>query len=193
VNQEVLPLPMPRSGPAPERPAEFGTPLDGPVRYTLAPSPVDDLLVMSDGEALTGLYMSDQRYSPQIAADWVRDDGLPVFAAAREQLDAYFAGELRRFELPLAVGGTAFQRRVWKALTTIPYGSTTTYGGLAKELGRPAASRAVGMANGRNPVCIVIPCHRVIGADGSLTGFGGGLPRKIRLLELERGRGPGRR
>ena len=103
------------------------------------------------------------------------------------QLDAYFAGRLRRFELPLAPEGTPFQREVWSALTTIPYGETVSYGELARRVGRPAASRAVGAANGRNPIPIIIPCHRVIGADGTLTGFGGGLPIKRRLLQLEAG------
>jgi methylated-DNA-[protein]-cysteine S-methyltransferase len=101
------------------------------------------------------------------------------------QLDAYFAGRLRRFELPLAPEGTPFQREVWSALTTIPYGETVSYGELARQVGRPNACRAVGAANGRNPIPIIIPCHRVIGADGSLTGFGGGLPIKQRLLLLE--------
>jgi len=109
------------------------------------------------------------------------------FRKAIGQLDAYFAGELRRFDLPLAPEGTPFQREVWSALTAIPYGETVSYGELARRLGRPAASRAVGAANGQNPIPIVIPCHRVIGADGSLTGFGGGLAIKRRLLDLEAG------
>jgi methylated-DNA-[protein]-cysteine S-methyltransferase len=103
------------------------------------------------------------------------------------QLVAYFAGELRRFDLPLAPEGTPFQREVWSSLTAIPYGETVSYGELARRLGRPAASRAVGAANGQNPIPIVIPCHRVIGANGSLTGFGGGLAIKRRLLDLEAG------
>jgi methylated-DNA-[protein]-cysteine S-methyltransferase len=107
------------------------------------------------------------------------------FAKALAQLDAYFAGKLRRFELPLAAQGTSFQREVWSALTTIPYGETVSYRELAQRVSRPLASRAVGAANGRNPIPIVIPCHRVIGADGSLTGFGGGLEIKRRLLALE--------
>jgi methylated-DNA-[protein]-cysteine S-methyltransferase len=109
------------------------------------------------------------------------------FREAIAQLEAYFAGELRRFDLPLAPEGTPFQREVWSALTAIPYGETVSYGELARRLGRPAASRAVGAANGQNPIPIVIPCHRVIGADGSLTGFGGGLAIKRRLLDLEAG------
>jgi methylated-DNA-[protein]-cysteine S-methyltransferase len=118
------------------------------------------------------------------------------FAAAARQLAAYFAGQLTRFSLPLSPRGTEFQRQVWAALQEIPYGQTVTYGQLAADLGRPAASRAVGLANGRNPVSIVVPCHRVIGSDGSLTGYGGGLDRKRYLLDLEQGRslldlGPG--
>jgi methylated-DNA-[protein]-cysteine S-methyltransferase len=113
----------------------------------------------------------------------VRDDG--AFADAIAQLRAYFAGELRTFELPLAPHGTPFQRRVWDALLAIPYGTTTTYGRLAQQLGDPRAVRAVGLANGRNPIPIIIPCHRVIGANGSLIGYGGGLERKQWLLERE--------
>ena len=107
------------------------------------------------------------------------------FKEAVRQLDAYFAGRLRQFDLPLATGGTAFQQRVWRALRDIPYGETVSYGELARHIERPAAVRAVGAANGQNPISIVIPCHRVIGADGSLTGYGGGLERKRHLLDLE--------
>ncbi|MGI5488828.1 methylated-DNA--[protein]-cysteine S-methyltransferase [Microtetraspora malaysiensis] len=128
--------------------------------------------------------MTEQRYGPQIGTDWVRDPGL--FKEAERHPDAYFAQELRVFDLPLASRGTDFQRGVWQALTGVPYATTTSYGAIAADLGRPSASRAVGMANGRNPVSIVIPCHRVVGANGSLTGYGGGLPRKQRLLDMER-------
>jgi methylated-DNA-[protein]-cysteine S-methyltransferase len=107
------------------------------------------------------------------------------FAELRSQLDAYFGGELREFELPLAPEGAEFEQRVWRVLQTIPYGTTTSYGAIARQLNSPNAARAVGTANGRNPIAIVIPCHRVIGADGSLTGYGGGLARKRLLLELE--------
>ncbi len=116
------------------------------------------------------------------AADWVEDPGLE----AARQLREYFAGERTTFELALAPAGTEFQRAVWAALVEIPYGGTTTYGALAQALGRPNASRAVGAANGRNPIAVVVPCHRVIGADGSLTGYAGGLDRKRTLLELEK-------
>ncbi|HEX8104378.1 MAG TPA: methylated-DNA--[protein]-cysteine S-methyltransferase [Solirubrobacteraceae bacterium] len=149
--------------------------------WTSHPSPIGDLLLLSDGEALTGLFMA-----PWTAdAAWRRAD--EAFAAAREQLDAYFAGERTDFDLPLAPSGTGFQLRVWAALRTIPYGETTSYGALAAQIGAPGAARAVGLANGRNPVSIVVPCHRVIGAGGALTGYGGGLERKRTLLDLERG------
>ncbi|WP_406290863.1 methylated-DNA--[protein]-cysteine S-methyltransferase [Embleya sp. NBC_00896] len=158
----------------------FNAPLAGPPRYTVADSPVGELLFIGDGESLTALYMAA---TP--GADWVPDPG--AFTEAQAQLRAYFAGELREFDLPLAPTGTAFQLKVWSALTTIPYGRTMSYGALAtKFLGQPTASRAVGLANGRNPISIVIPCHRVIGADGTLTGYAGGLPRKQRLLALEK-------
>jgi methylated-DNA-[protein]-cysteine S-methyltransferase len=109
----------------------------------------------------------------------------PLFLAVEAQLDAYFAGELERFGLPLAPRGTAFQRSVWEALLEIPYGGTTTYSELAGAIGRPSACRAVGAANGRNPLPVIVPCHRVIGAAGALTGYAGGLERKRRLLALE--------
>jgi methylated-DNA-[protein]-cysteine S-methyltransferase len=147
-------------------------------------SPVGDLVASSDGEALLSLGFSSSRVgrgpSPTGAA---RDDG--PFRALRAQLDAYFAGERRAFDLPLAAAGTPFQRDVWAALVAIPYGATTTYGALARAIGRPSAVRAVGAANGANPIAIIVPCQRVIGKDGTLTGYGGGLPRKQLLLALE--------
>jgi methylated-DNA-[protein]-cysteine S-methyltransferase len=116
-----------------------------------------------------------------------RRDDTPPLDEARRQLEAYFAGELREFDLPLAPEGSEFQLRVWEQLRAIPYGETISYGELARRVGDPAAARAVGLANGRNPLPVIVPCHRVIGADGALTGFGGGLERKRRLLELEAG------
>jgi len=156
-----------------------------PTWYTTIPSPIDELLLIGDGEALTGLHLSPHRQAPPAGPDWRRDDRL--FVAATGQLAAYFAGELTDFDLPLAPAGTEFQRRVWASLRLIPYGRTTSYGELATELGNPGASRAVGLANGRNPIAVVVPCHRVIGADGRLTGYGGGLDRKRWLLDLEQG------
>jgi methylated-DNA-[protein]-cysteine S-methyltransferase len=165
--------------------SDFAVPLEGTPRYTVCTSPIGELLLVGDGESLNGLYMlPDQRHGPAIRAEWRSDPGL--FREAKSQLAAYFAGELRSFDLPLAPRGTPFQLAVWRGLTTIPYGCTTSYGALAAAVGRPTASRAVGMANGRNPISVVIPCHRVIGADGSLTGYGGGLDRKRHLLSLER-------
>jgi methylated-DNA-[protein]-cysteine S-methyltransferase len=120
-----------------------------------------------------------------------RDDHAPPFAAVKEQLAAYFRGDLQAFDLPLAPAGTPFQRRVWQELARIPYGETISYGELARRVGNPKAARAVGLANGQNPLPIIVPCHRVIGSDGRLTGYGGGLPRKEALLALER-KGNGR-
>jgi methylated-DNA-[protein]-cysteine S-methyltransferase len=150
---------------------------------TTHPSPLGDLLLLAgeDGR-LRGLYLPDPRYGP---APSDRRPAEAPFAAAREQLDAYFAGELEAFDLDLAPEGTAFQRRVWEELVRIPFGETISYGELARRLGDPKLMRAVGLANGRNPISIVVPCHRVIGANGSLVGYGGGLERKRWLLEHE--------
>jgi methylated-DNA-[protein]-cysteine S-methyltransferase len=153
------------------------------VRYTFVPSPLGDLLLFGDGQTLSGVCFPEDRSAARPQPDWTRDDA--AFATARGQLGRYFDGALTEFDLPLAPVGTAFQQRVWAELRTIPYGATTTYGALASRLGDPRATRAVGLANGRNPIPIVIPCHRVIGADGSLTGYGGGIPRKRWLLALE--------
>jgi methylated-DNA-[protein]-cysteine S-methyltransferase len=155
--------------------AEFFSELD---------SPVGALLLVGDDRALSGLYMHDQRHRPPLPDGCRRNDRM--FREAREQLRAYFAGKLRDFELQLAAEGSEFQRAVWKALGAIPFGRTESYGALARRIGKPGASRAVGLANGRNPIGIIVPCHRVVGADGSLTGYGGGLTRKQWLLEHER-------
>jgi methylated-DNA-[protein]-cysteine S-methyltransferase len=154
--------------------------------FTEITSPIGDLTLTSDGRALTGLYMNEHRHRPPLDPAAVRDAA--PFEEARWQLSQYFAGERTAFDLELNPSGTPFQREVWQALTEIPYGETVSYGELARRLGRPAASRAVGLANGRNPISIVVPCHRVVGASGSLTGYGGGLERKRFLLELEAGR-----
>jgi methylated-DNA-[protein]-cysteine S-methyltransferase len=153
--------------------------------YSILPSPIGDLLLTSDGDALTGLHMPlrEGKSAPGPKREWRRDDA--SFRAIREQLCAYFAGELREFDLPLRMAGTPFQRLVWDGLRTIPYGVTISYAELAERVGHAGAARAVGAANGRNPVGIVVPCHRVIGADGTLTGYGGGLDRKQWLLEHE--------
>jgi methylated-DNA-[protein]-cysteine S-methyltransferase len=152
---------------------------DHAVYYHLLPSPIGGLLLTSECGALTGVHMEPH----QIGDGWRRDDD--QLRPAVEQLRAYFAGELRDFDLPLALDGTDFQRRVWNALRDIPFGTAISYGELARRIGQPSASRAVGAANGRNPVAIIVPCHRVIGADGALTGYGGGLDRKRWLLQHE--------
>lgn len=148
------------------------------------------LLLVGDGKALTQVWFephADRQGRPAPALQQGRhDDQDEVLTEAATQLRQYFAGSRTRFDLPLQTAGTAFQQRVWQALRTIPYGARTTYAAIARSLGLPAsASRAVGLANGANPIPIVIPCHRVIGADGTLTGFGGGLSRKRTLLDLE--------
>ncbi|HET7307245.1 MAG TPA: methylated-DNA--[protein]-cysteine S-methyltransferase [Gammaproteobacteria bacterium] len=148
-------------------------------------SPVGRLLLAADDEALKLVSFDTGRHVRQPDANW-REDEAPLREAVR-QLDEYFAGERRNFDLPLKPEGTAFQQSVWRALRDIPYGATESYGALAKRIGKPKAVRAVGASNGLNPLPIVIPCHRVIGANGSLTGYGGGLPVKHQLLALERG------
>ena len=144
--------------------------------YTTMPSPIDDLLLMSDGNTLTGLFMAQAPHSRAVEAAWTRDPG--PFREVVRQLQAYFEGELCQFDLPITLRGTDFQQVVWAALRELRTGERISYGELARRIGRPSAVRAVGLANGRNPISIIVPCHRVIGADGSLTGFGGGLPQK---------------
>ncbi|HEY7887369.1 MAG TPA: methylated-DNA--[protein]-cysteine S-methyltransferase [Steroidobacteraceae bacterium] len=148
-------------------------------------SPVGGLLLAGDGASLIQVGFQSGPRPLRVAGDWIENS--KPFRTVIAQLVAYFAGERRSFDLPLAPRGTEFQRRVWRALTEIPYGKTISYGELARRIGNPSASRAVGLANGANPLPIVVPCHRVIGANGSLTGFGGGLPIKQRLLALEEG------
>jgi methylated-DNA-[protein]-cysteine S-methyltransferase len=153
------------------------------VYYTSFGSPVGPLLLAGDAQALRRVsFESSKRSSPQ-QADWKQNRG--AFAEVIRQLQAYFRGELKEFDLPLAMEGTEFQLRVWNKLREIPYGETISYAQLAGRIGNPKAVRAVGLANGSNPIPIIVPCHRVIGSDGSLTGFGGGLTTKRKLLELE--------
>ncbi|MDQ0993906.1 methylated-DNA--[protein]-cysteine S-methyltransferase [Streptomyces sp. V3I7] len=156
-------------------------------QHTVIDSPYGPLTLVADDGALCGLYMTDQRHRPTEESFGEPDATLYAFGEAEEQLAAYFEGELKEFTLELRLNGTPFQRTVWEQLSRIPYGETRSYGELADALGNPAASRAVGMANGKNPIGIIVPCHRVIGANGSLTGYGGGLDRKQRLLDFERG------
>jgi len=155
------------------------------MRYTVVASPLGDLVVWGDGDTLSGLSFADSQKAAVVDPSWDRAD--TSFAEVAAQLRAYFAGERTEFTLKLDPHGTAFQRRVWDALEKIPFGTTTTYGQIAAELGDPRSTRAVGLANGRNPIAIIIPCHRLIGADGNLTGYGGGMDRKRWLLAHESG------
>ena len=154
-----------------------------PIYHTTIPSPLGDLLLTGNGQALTGVYLTPHRRGPTADGDWVRDEA--PFTEARQQLSEYFAGARTVFDLPTAATGTPFQQRVWQALRAIPHGRTASYGDIARAIGNPKAVRAVGLANGRNPLSIVVPCHRVIGSDGSLTGYGGGVERKQWLLAHE--------
>ena len=153
--------------------------------HTIVDSPIGSLTLVAADGVLTGLYMEQQRYAPDPAGFGDRDPS--VFDAVAEQLAEYFAGARREFDVPVVFEGTPFQQTVWRALQEIPCGQTVTYGELAERIGRPTASRAVGLANGHNPISIVVPCHRVVGSNGSLTGYGGGIERKRYLLDLERG------
>ncbi len=157
------------------------------MNYSVMQSPIGPLTIVATNGALVAVLMDGHHRSPVPESAWGErvDDALPD---ATLQLEEYFAGKRQAFDLPLAPSGTGFQRRVWAALAEIPYGETRSYGQIATAIGRPGASRAVGMANGRNPVSIVVPCHRVVGASGSLTGYAGGPERKQFLLDLERGK-----
>jgi len=159
--------------------------------FTRVPTPVGELLLTASDTALTGVYFPTSRRGPPPThrAGWTEDDGQgpagELLARARQQLTEYFDRTRTTFDLPLEALGSAFEHRVWNALRTIPYGATTTYKELARRLGDVKATRAVGAANGKNPIPIIVPCHRVVGAQGELTGFGGGLDRKRWLLEHE--------
>ena len=154
-----------------------------PLRYDTFKTPVGRLTVAGDDDGLRYVLFENSKYGAADRDEWTRDAG--ALREARRQLLQYFAGERRQFELPLRPAGTPFQLTVWRALEEIPFGATSTYGELARRIGAPRAVRAVGAANGRNPLPIVVPCHRVIGSDGRLTGFGGGLPVKQFLLVHE--------
>lgn len=151
--------------------------------YSEMQTPVGPVTIVSNGEAITGVTLRPAAHVITRGGVWTEDDARVV--AAREQLAAYFAGELRQFSLRLAPSGTAFQKQVWAALQQIPYGETRSYGALAASLGHSGSARAVGAANRTNPIGIIVPCHRVIGADGTLTGYAGGIERKKFLLEHE--------
>lgn len=153
--------------------------------YANIESPLGRILLVSDGTTLTGVYFSGQKYEPVPGPDWQPDPDLNVLKTGGLQLLEYFAGDRRIFNLPVRLCGTPFQRKVWDAISEIPLGETKTYGELARRIDRITAVRAVGAAVGRNPLTVIIPCHRVIGSDGSLTGYAGGLERKRALLALE--------
>lgn len=170
------------------------------VRYDWLPGPLGRMLVTheqshegidegadegADEGLITGLYFDGQRHMPRIEAHWVHDGSAPVIGRLRAQLEAYFEGRSSRFDLPLRLRGTLFQERVWRALAGIAPGDSLTYAELARRIDKPKAVRAVGAAVGRNPVSILVPCHRVLGRGGSLTGYAGGLERKAHLLRLE--------
>ena len=154
------------------------------ILHARIPSPIGPLLLAADDAVLHGIWFCTSRH-PQPPQTGLREGDNAMLREVRRQLDAYFAGGLQDFDLPLQAAGTAFQREVWAMLARIPYGQTWSYGELAQRIGRPAAMRAVGAANGLNPIAIVVPCHRVIGSNGTLTGYGGGLPNKKFLLDLE--------
>lgn len=156
---------------------------DGKLLFDTADSPIGELLLVGDGHALRGLYMQEGRKPMTIGREWQHDPG--ALADPRRQLEQYFAGERTSFDLQLIMRGSPFQRRVWRALQDIPFGETISYGEIAGRIGEPSAPRAVGWANGSNPISVIVPCHRVIGANGSLTGYGGGIERKRTLLDLE--------
>ncbi len=154
------------------------------MRYSTLPTPIGELVLTADPDgALTRLYLPNR---PPDTSGWERDDAL--LEPVRRQLAEYFAGVRTEFDVPLRPTGVPIQLKVWEALLKIPYGDTATYGEIAREIGHPTAFRAVGAANGQNPIAIIVPCHRVIGSNGSLTGYGGGLPAKRALLDLEAGR-----
>jgi methylated-DNA-[protein]-cysteine S-methyltransferase len=155
-------------------------------RYSYIDSPVGQVWVAWCRDGLVSVGFADQPKGQQIEEDWEYDPDLSC--PATDQLTAYFAGTLRKFDLPLVLGGTDFQKSVWGQLAKIDFGETTTYGAIAKQLDKPNASRAVGAANGQNPIAIVLPCHRVIGQNGKLTGFAGGIDKKEKLLRFEQDR-----
>ena len=159
------------------------------ISTTCFDSPLGRMLATAEDNALTGLYFVGQQYYPAAAADWQEDGQAQLFDALRRRLDEYFAGHRLLFDLPLNPGGkrgTPFQRAVWDAIAGVPFGATTTYSALALRCGRPAAARASGAATGRNPISLIIPCHRIVGSGGALTGYAGGLGRKRTLLAFER-------
>ncbi|MEP7069719.1 MAG: methylated-DNA--[protein]-cysteine S-methyltransferase [Usitatibacter sp.] len=154
-------------------------------QYARIVTPLGTLFATAVGGALTGLYYEGGRHAPEISRAWVEDCAAAPLADGARQIAEYLEGKRRAFELPLAPEGSEFQRRVWIEIARIPYGETVSYAQLARRAGAPGAARATGAATGRNPLSIIVPCHRVVGTDGSLTGYAGGIGRKTRLLEIE--------
>jgi len=155
--------------------------------YDLYDSPHGQMLLAANDEGIAGVYFDGQKYFPKKHAQWRRDGRHSLLEQAKRELIEYFAGERKRFEVALDPEGTAFQRAVWQAISTVGFGETVSYGELARRAGYPGNARAAGAATGRNPIGIIVPCHRIVGADGSLTGYAGGLARKRALLALEAG------
>lgn len=153
--------------------------------YDFYESPHGPMLLVADGEALSGVYFDGQKYHPQVASQWRRDAHHATLRQTKSELAEYFGGERKRFDTALAPEGTPFQRSVWKAISSVGFGQTITYGELAARAGCPGSARAAGAATGRNPISIIVPCHRIVGSNGSLTGYAGGLDRKRALLALE--------
>jgi methylated-DNA-[protein]-cysteine S-methyltransferase len=155
------------------------------MKYEIFSSPIGNLTVSSDGSSITSLHIEGDRYFTEIPSDWARDSDEPLLIKVKAELEEYFSGKRKDFSLPLNAKGTSFQQKVWKALSVTPSGSTTTYSSVAEQAGNPKAIRAVGTAIGRNPICILIPCHRVLGSSGGLGGFVAGMEKKEKLLHLE--------
>jgi methylated-DNA-[protein]-cysteine S-methyltransferase len=153
--------------------------------YDYYRSPHGRMLLVADEKALTGVSFVGQKYAPRVAKDWTRDGAHAPLAKAKRELAEYFAGRRRRFSVRLAPRGTPFQRKVWKAIAGVGFGRTIAYAELARRAGRPGSARAAGAATGRNPIGIIVPCHRIVGSNGALTGYAGGLGRKRALLALE--------
>lgn len=195
--QTVIDANLPQASTQSGKPSNpFVTADTGTLIYTVMESVLGDVLLTGDGSCLTGIYLDDfdstlEKLQVKSGNTALSVDNDPVLNTVRTQLGEYFAGERREFDVPLGPLGTDFQKDVWAALTTIPFGRTAGYGELAEWLGRPKAARAVGAANGKNPISIIVPCHRVIGANGSLTGYAWGEERKQALLDLEAGRSLG--
>jgi methylated-DNA-[protein]-cysteine S-methyltransferase len=155
------------------------------IRYTRIHTPLGTLLAIAEGDTLTGLYFEGGRHAPKASREWTEDGACAPLKRCARQVADYLDGKRKDFDLPLTPSGTAFQQRVWREIARIPYGQTITYAELAKRAGSPGSARAAGAATGRNPLSIIVPCHRVVGSSGSLTGYAGGLDRKARLLRLE--------